>query len=130
MPTNRNWSEVKDCEPRKITNMGGLSMFYKQPAIQVLNSLDSFFDRVLPRQFDVPTGMDWRVEKLKRFIDNHSVTVRWNVDDVCKELGLHLSSRQARRLFRVSTGMGIREYSKNRCLARAAERLRATNAPV
>lgn len=105
-------------------------MIYKRPAIQVLNSLNAFFDRLLPREFDVPTGRDWRVKALKEFIDTHSVIGRWNVDDVSKELGLSLSSRQLRRLFRVSTGMGIREYAKNRCLASAAEQLRTTHAPV
>ncbi len=105
-------------------------MIYKRPAIQVLTGLDSFFDRLLPRKVDVPTGTDWRVKALKEFIDSHSVIVRWNVDDVSKELGLSLSGRQLRRIFKVSTGIGIREYAKNRCLASAAEQLRTTHAPV
>jgi two-component system response regulator YesN len=41
-----------------------------------------------------------------------------------------MSHRQARRLFRVSMGVGIKEYSMNRRLACAAEQLRATNAPI
>src|SRR6266853_1771860 len=105
-------------------------MVYKRPAIQVLNSVDPFFDRLLPRKFDGPTGMDWRVKKLKEFIDSRSATVRWNVDDISKELGLPLSGRQLRRLFKASIGMGIREYAKNRCLTNAAEQLRTTHAPV
>jgi AraC family mar-sox-rob regulon transcriptional activator len=105
-------------------------MIYKRPAIQVLRGLDAFFDRLLPRTFDAPAGIDWRVKALKEFIDSHSVIVRWNVDDISKELGLSLSGRQLRRLFKISTGMGIREYAKNRCLASAAEQLRTTHAPV
>jgi transcriptional regulator GlxA family with amidase domain len=74
--------------------------------------------------------MDWRVKALKEFIDSHSDKGRRNVDDVSKELGLHLSGRQLRRLFKVSTGIGIREYAMNRCLASAAEQLRTSHAPV
>ncbi len=105
-------------------------MIYKQPGIQILDSLDAFFDRVVPRSFDVTTGMDWRVKALKGFIDSHSAKVCWNVNDVSKELGLSLSGRQLRRLFKDSTGMGIREYAKNRCLISAAEQLRATHTLV
>lgn len=105
-------------------------MIYKRPGIQILDSLDTFFDRVLPRRFDVTTGMDWRVRALKEFIDSHPDKVRWNLDDASKELGLPLSGRQLRRLFKASTGIGIREYAKNRCLASAAEQLRTTHAPV
>jgi len=105
-------------------------MIYKRPGIQILDSLDAFFDRFLPRKFDVTAGTDWRVKVVKEFIDSHSTNARWNVDDVSKELGLPLSGRQLRRLFKASAGIGIREYAKNRCLASAAEQLRVTHAPV
>ena len=105
-------------------------MIYKRPGIQKLDSVDAFFDRLLPRKFDMTSAMDWRVKALKEFIDSHSAEVRWNVDDVSRELRLVLSGRQLRRLFKASTGIGIREYAKNRCLTSAAEQLRTTHAPV
>src|SRR5260370_36578010 len=105
-------------------------MIYERPDIQILDSLDAFFDRVVPRRLDVTSGMDWRVKSLKEFIDSHSAEVRWNVDDISKELGFSLSGRQLRRLFKASTGIGIREYARNRCLTSAPEQMRATPAPV
>ncbi len=105
-------------------------MIYERPGIQILDSLDTFFDRVVPRAFGVTIGMDWRVKALKEFIDSHSDKVRWNLDEASKKLGLSLSGRQLRRLFKASIGIGIREYAKKRCLASAAEQLRTTHAPV
>src|SRR4029077_16856825 len=92
--------------------------------------LDEFFDRLLPRKLDAPLGTDWRARRLKEFVDTYRDRVQWSLDDVCGQLGLALSGRQARRLFVASTGIGIREYAKKRRLAIAAEQLRATNAPV
>jgi len=48
----------------------------------------------------------------------------------CEELGLCVSGRQARRLFKECTGMGIKEYRKKRRLGAAAEQLRTTDTPV
>ena len=74
--------------------------------------------------------IDWRAQKLKEFIDDHTETVHLNLEDVCKDLGLGLSGRQARRLFKNSIQMGVREYVKNRRLVLAAAQLQATNTPV
>jgi len=74
--------------------------------------------------------MDWRAKKLKDFIDSQPSKVCWNLHNVCRELDLATSARQARRLFIASTGMGVREYAKKRRLTSAAEQLQATNAPV
>jgi AraC-like DNA-binding protein len=105
-------------------------MIYERPVIQILETLDAFFDLILPRKCNVSPDIDWRAKKLTEFIDTHAGKVRWNLDDVCQQLGLPMSGRQARRLFKVSTGMGIREYGRNRRLACAAEQLRVTNASV
>src|SRR5258708_26075991 len=105
-------------------------MNYERPVIRVLGTLDAFFNLILPKKFDAPPDTDWRAKKLMEFIDSHVDKVQWNLDDVCQQLGLPLSGRQARRLFKVSTGMGIRVYARNRRLAVAAEQLRATNASV
>ena len=105
-------------------------MIYGRPVIQVAASLDLFFERLFPRTFPPPADMDWRAKKLKEFIDSQPGKVRWNLNDVCRELGLPMSGRQARRLFMASTGVGIREYAKKRRLSKAAEQLHVTNAPV
>lgn len=89
-----------------------------------------FFERLLPRTIPPLNDMDWRARKLKEFIDSQPRKARWNLDDVCRELGLSMSGRQVRRLFMASTGVGVREYAKKKRLTSAAERLQATNAPV
>src|SRR5713226_9088289 len=105
-------------------------MIYRRPVIKVLKSLDVFFERLLPRTVPPPPNTDWRAKKLKDFIDQHQGEVRWKLGDACKQVGFPVSDRQARRLFKVSTGMGIKEYAKNKRLGWAAEQLRATNVPV
>jgi transcriptional regulator GlxA family with amidase domain len=105
-------------------------MIYGRPVIQVSTSLDVFFGGLLPRTFPPSADMDWRAKRLKEFIDSQPGKVRWNLDDVCRELGLPMSGRQARRLFMASTGVGIREYAKRRRLTSAAKQLEVTNAPV
>src|SRR5258708_3599598 len=105
-------------------------MIYGRPAIQIFKSLDVFFEPLVPRTVQPPADTDWRAKKLKEFIDQGQVKVCWRVGDTCKDLGFPISDRQARRLFRISVGVGIKEYSRSRCLARAAEQLRATSVPV
>jgi methylphosphotriester-DNA--protein-cysteine methyltransferase len=105
-------------------------MIYGRPVIQILNSLDIFFKQLVPRTVEPPADTDWRAKKLKEFIDQDQVRIRWRLGDACKQLGFPISDRQARRLFRNSVGVGIKEYSRSRRLARAAEQLRATSVPV
>jgi len=105
-------------------------MIYGRPVIQELSSLDLFFERVVPRLVQPPADTDWRAKKLKDFIDQDQVSVRWRLGEACKELGFAISDRQARRLFKISVGVGFKKYSRNRHLARAAEQLRATSVPV
>ena len=105
-------------------------MNYERPGIRVLGTLDAFFNLILPRRIGALPNLDWRTKKLREFIDSDAGKVRWNLNDVCQQLGLSLSGRQARRLFKVSTGMGIRVYARNRRLTVAAEQLRATNVSI
>ncbi len=105
-------------------------MIYGQPAIQVSTSLDMFFERLLPRTVLTLAERDWRAKKLIEFIDQHQGNVRWSLGEVCKQLGFPVSDRQARRLFKVSMGLGIKKYSMNKRLACAAEKLRTTSIPV
>jgi AraC family transcriptional regulator of arabinose operon len=103
---------------------------YERPAIEVLRGLDSFFDCILRRKPDLPADVDWRARRIKEFIDSHPLEPGRNLDDVCSELGLLMSGRQARRLFRLSIGLGIRDYARNRRLAVAVDQLEGTSIPV
>jgi methylphosphotriester-DNA--protein-cysteine methyltransferase len=105
-------------------------MIYGRPIIQELTSLDLFFERLVPRAVQPLANTDWRAKKLKEFIDQDQDSVRWRLGDACKQLGFPISDRQARRLFKISVGVGIEEYSRNRRLARAADQLRVTNMPI
>jgi len=104
-------------------------MFYECPAIQP-DPLDHFFDQLLPRRLCDPVDMDWRIRKIKEFIDNRAGEVGRDSDDFCRLLELSMSGRQARRLFKAATGLAITEYAKEKRLAIAAEQLRITNIPV
>src|SRR5260370_1720366 len=105
-------------------------MNYGRPVIQELTSLDLFFERVVPTTVQPPTDTDWRAAKLKEFIDRDPDKIRGSLDAACKELDIPLSDRHARRVFKFSTGMGIGEYARLRCLFRAAKQLQATNISV
>jgi two-component system, response regulator YesN len=74
--------------------------------------------------------MDWRVAKLKAYIDNHAGGVDCSLGRICQKLGLGISAAYAARLFKRNTGMGVREYAKMKRLEIAAERLTSTNVPV
>ncbi len=105
-------------------------MIYGRPVIRAVASPDVFFERVLPRAVSPSADTDWRAKKLKDFIDQQQGKVRWRLGDTCTKLGFAMSDRQARRLFKLSMGVGIKEYSMNRRLASAAEQLRATNVSI
>jgi methylphosphotriester-DNA--protein-cysteine methyltransferase len=101
-------------------------MIYERPDVRILCTLHAFWDRCLSRQSEAPTGTDWRAMKITEFIDSHPGKVGCNLDDVCKQLGLTLSGRQARRVFRSTMRIGFKEYLKKSRLAFAAEQLKAT----
>ena len=103
---------------------------YNRPHIDALGGIDAYVRLLVDRNYTVSAVIDWRLGRMKELIDSHPHKARWNLDDVCKHLGLPMSGRQARRLFKGSTGMGFRDYAKNRCLVTAAEKLRTTNMPI
>lgn len=103
---------------------------YERPAIEMMGGVNVFFDRVLRGKPDAAHGMDWRARKIKDFIDSHPLPAGRNLEEVCKKLELSMSSRQARRLFKLSTGVGIRDYTGNKRLSIAKEQLEATNTPI
>jgi methylphosphotriester-DNA--protein-cysteine methyltransferase len=103
---------------------------YERPTVEVLGGVNVFFDRVLRQKVDVRRHMDWRARKIKEFIDAHPMEARRNLDDVCKQLDLPMSGRQARRLFKLSIGVGVRLYARNRRLSLAIEHLERANTPI
>ncbi len=101
-------------------------MAYKRPDVRILGTAHAFWDQRISMQSDEPTEMDWRAKKIKEFVDSHPGKVGWNLDDLCKQLGLAISGRQARRVFRRAMRVGFKEYLKKSRLGFAAEQLKAT----
>ena len=74
--------------------------------------------------------MDWRVFRLKQFIDNHAGGVDSGLKRACRQLGLDISLSRARYLFKRDIGLGVREYAKRERLLIAVERLIDSDVPV
>ena len=104
-------------------------MNYEKPFVLRREVPDGFLEFFLPAK-SMTFPIDWRARKLKEFIDTHPGTSHVNLEDVCNDLGLGLSGRQARRLFKASIQIGFREYTRNRRLALAAGQLQATKISV
>src|SRR5258708_12691776 len=100
-----------DASPRQLGMRGDRSMIYEQPFVQGLQTVESLVDQLFPQA--IQRNMDWRAKKLKDFIDNAPGKVLGNLGDVCNELDLPLSVRQARRLFKESTAASFNEYTTN-----------------
>jgi AraC-like DNA-binding protein len=110
--------------------MGISATSYEKPGVELLDNSDSFVRWVIAEKRSSSPKADWRAERIKEFIDGHSDGDRLSIEQVCEELGLPTSVRQARRLFKTSVGMSFREYAKNKRLAFAAKQLGATEEPV
>jgi len=107
---------------------GGRTMVHEQDFVQRFETVESLIDQLFPQT--IQGGMDWRAKKLKDFIDNAPGKVHGNLGDVRKELELSLSDSQARRLFKKSTGISIKEYARKRRLVLAAKQLQNTDQPI
>ena len=105
-------------------------MIYERPVVHSWGSLHDFLDLFSPKGIHPPISDDWRVQKLKSLIDVDPAKVQRNLDQVCKELRLCVSARQARRLFKACTGVGIKEYRMKRRLDVAAYELQTTDMPI
>ncbi len=106
------------------------TILYKRPKIRSLGGVEAYVGLVLERKFPLSADQDWRASRLKEFIDRHPDRLSRDVTDLYKQIGLSLSGRQGRRVFKLSIGMGIGEYLNYKRLAVAAERLQKTDAPV
>jgi len=105
-------------------------MIYGRPAVHSLGSVQNFLDFVSPKGIHPSRSDGWRVQKLRSLIDVARAKVQRNLDLVCKELRLCVSARQARRLFKEWTGVGIKDYRMKRRFETAAHQLRTTNLRV
>jgi AraC-like DNA-binding protein len=69
---------------------------------------------------------DWRVLRILHFVDTHNGRLGWDLDELCVRLELGITGSHAAKLFTKHTGIGIREYAKERRLELAAQQLRST----
>ena len=94
---------------------------YQRPIAKYLGTVRTFLDTPI---------MDWRIKKLKDFIDTNTETASWNFDEVCRQLGLGISVYQAGRLFGRSIGIGMRRYAIRQRFEKAANKLRNTSRSI
>jgi AraC-like DNA-binding protein len=105
-------------------------MNYEPPSVRYQGALDDLLRRLLPSFPLLWNNDDPRIAKLTDFIDSRDGRVGWDLAHTCRELKLDISGAYAARLFRLSKGLGVREYAKNKRLSAAAKLLRTTNLSV
>lgn len=111
-------------------------MIYQPPKIQHCGALKPVLDLLIRQSLQlVPPNpsvirVDWRVERLQRFINAAHGKLGWNLNSICKQLDLGVSGSHGARLFKKHTGLGIREYSKRKRLAVAADKLKTTTLSI
>jgi len=111
-------------------------MIYQPPKIQHRGALQPVLDHLIRQSFQLippdPSSIrvDWRVERLQRFIHTAHGKLGWNLNSICKQLGLGVSGSHGARLFKKHTGLGIREYAKSKRLAVAADKLKNTTLSI
>jgi len=120
--------QQKDASLRRSSMREGQTVISEQPFIQRLDTVESLVDQLFPQR--VESNMDWRAKKLKDLIDLNPAKVHDSLGDVCSQLRLSLSDRQARRLFKESAGISMKEYARKRCLVFAARQLQNTDDPI
>ena len=113
---------------REFRQEEGRTNIGNQPFVLRLETLESLIDRVFPQGVNGST--DWRATKLKDAIDNAPAKVNESLGHVCSQLQLSLSDRQARRLFKESLGISMKDYARKRRLVFAAKQLQNTDEPI
>jgi AraC-like DNA-binding protein len=103
---------------------------YETPAVRYQGGLEEILCCLLPCPPMKRSNGDQRIAKLTDFIDRRDGRIGWNLEDTCRELKLNISAAYAARLFKLSRGLGIREYAKNRRLSAAARFLTTTDLSV
>src|SRR5258708_3074614 len=98
--------------PERTPIIRPTTLIYSRPQIDALGGIDAYVRLLVDRKCTVSADIDWRAGRMKKLIDSHPCEAHWNLNDVCKQLDLPMSGRQARRLFKGSTGIGFRDYAK------------------
>jgi AraC-like DNA-binding protein len=105
-------------------------MIYQAPKLQLEGPLTDVLRRLIPRPKPQANDLDSRVWQLIQFINSHLDDFNWDLETACRSLRLDISPPHAARLFRRYTGLGVREYAKQKRLAIAADRLAFTALPI
>jgi methylphosphotriester-DNA--protein-cysteine methyltransferase len=105
-------------------------MNYQHPAIEELASTAVFLNPFPIETAKPSEQVDWRVRKIKEFIDNRNGVTGSDFDEICGQLNLHISGTYAAQVFKESIGIGWREYAARYRVATAAERLKTTSNSV
>ena len=105
-------------------------MNYESPSVRYQGGLNDLLHRLLPSFPVAQNDGDQRIAKLTNFIDSHHGRIGSDLADTCRELKLDISGAYAARLFKLSRGLGVREYAKKKRLSAAAELLRTTDLSV
>jgi len=103
---------------------------YESPSVRYQGGLDDLLHRLLLSFPLARNDEDPRVAKLTDFIDTHDGRLGWDLEHTCRNLKLDISGAYAARLFKLSKGVGVREYAKEKRLSAAADLLRTTNLSV
>jgi len=106
------WSQLMLREIRKIQ-------------IDSSNKLESVF--IVPRPY---ADVDWRVSRLRQSIDERDGQLGLNLSELCRQLDLGITASHVSRLFHRVTGIGIREYMKQKRLQSAAIKLQTTTLSI
>src|SRR6266853_2002953 len=91
----------------EIAQIGGTTMTYERPDIQLLYALHAPGDQSISA-----AGKDLRARESKKFTDSNAGRDPLNLSDVSKQVALPTSARQAHWVFRDSRGKGIKGYVK------------------
>lgn len=110
--------------------MGASQTIYERSRIECLGTIRVFLEQLLTEIPKATHGMDWRVKKLQEFIDAQDGKAGWDLDEVCRELGLGICGTYAGKLFKRAMGMGLREYAMKKRLKTAADRLTTTTCSI
>ncbi len=113
-----------------LTLLGPSLMLYQHPGIQILGTISAFINQRLVEILKPTNYADWRVTRFQGFVDNEDGKIGWNVQEICRELGLGISGSRLARLFRRCLGVTVREYAKRKRLWLAAQRLKNRNLSV
>ena len=103
----------------EIDQIGGTTMIYERPDIQLLYALHAPGDQSIS-----PVGKDLRARESKEFTDSNAGRDPLNLSDVSKQVALPTSAHQAHWVFQRLQGKSRQRLRQRRRLARAAEQSR------